>query len=139
MEYPDAREVIESLVDGQTFAGVTVEVCYKLGADFVEQARASDTSGQAPVLLFVAGGTEGVVDRVDRIGVQVYGVGTATLKVAEAIRARLSPDPLSLNAHDTPAGYVDDIRPETLPVDVPFSDPVVTEAQFVALVTSRPI
>lgn len=132
--WPDTRECLFSLLDGRQFAGHPIKVCYRLSADYLDQAKA----GTAAVLIYPLGGTEGAVDRVDRLGVDVYGIGTQSMDVARAITRLLVPNPYYPARHDTPVGYVDDVGIETVPVDVPFADPMITQTQAVYRMTVRP-
>lgn len=125
--YPPAREVLMELIDGNAFDGETVTAYLRLQPDFVQHLPA--------VLIYSLGGTETYLDRVDRVGVDVYAdAGTQAVDVAEAIRASIVDQP-----HETSLGYVDNISAETTPVDVPYADPNVSQAQAVYRVTSRPL
>lgn len=126
--YPYAREAVDELIHGNEFAGYAVRACYRLEMD-------SLLPENLPVaVISQTGGTEGYVDRVDRVEVVVYAIGTEGLTVAEAIRSNLVGRP-----HDTSVGFVDDIVVETVPVDLPYPDPKYTQTQTVYRVTTRPI
>lgn len=125
-DYPYAREAIFELVDGHEFAGHTTKAYFRLDTQFTDHLPAA--------LIYPLGGTEGHVDRIDRVGVDVYAIGTESLEVAEAIRSALVGRP-----HDTAAGYLDDVQVETVPVDVPYPDPTYAQTQMVLRVTTRPL
>lgn len=124
--YPYAREALFELVDGQQFAGHTAKAYFRLQTDFTDHLPA--------VLIYPLGGTEGYIDRVDRVGVEVYATGTDSLEVAEAVRSALVG-----RDHDTSVGYLDDVQVETVPVDVPYPDPTYAQTQMVLRVTTRPL
>lgn len=127
MSYLPANEAIYELVDEKTFAGHEVTAYLRLQPDFVDHLPA--------VLIYDLGGTESFIDRVDRVGVDVYApAGTTAKQVAEAIKDALVDRP-----HETSYGYIDNITTETTPVDVPYADPNVGQAQTVYRVTSRPL
>lgn len=126
MDYPDTREALLSLIDQKTFAGQTVTGYFQLTPEAFKSLPA--------VLIYPLGGTEGWVDREDRLGVDVYAIGTKSLEIAEQIRSMLV-----AKSHSTPAGYLDDVRTETVPVDVPYPDPTYDQTQAVYRVITRPL
>ena len=126
-DYPQARDAIFALLDGHTLAGHVLTVYYRLGVDYKSHLPA--------VLIYHLGGSEGYIDRTDRVGVDVYATeGTPALDILEQIRDLLVPGP-----HDTSAGFIDDVAVESLPVDTPYADPAVSFAQMVVRVTARPL
>lgn len=127
--FPSARDALFELVDGKTFAGKTATAYFRRPADFADHLPAVQVYP-------LPGGTESVIDRTDRIAVDVYAVGTDSMNVAEAIRAALCD---GYPGRDTTAGYLDRIWPESLPVDIPYADPAVTQTQTVYRVTARPV
>lgn len=126
--YPDTREVLSALIDGHEFAGRLATTYFQLQTDY--QSVAQDG---AAVLIYTTGGTEGHIDRVDRATIEVYAPGTDAVAVSEAIRAAIVE-----SDHDTAAGYVDDVRCEVTPHDVPFPSELVNQARATYLVTARP-
>lgn len=127
--FPDTREVLFGLIDGEVFAGRTARAFFQLPVDFT-----TPRDGEAMVLVYTSGGTQGWVDRVDRATVEVYAPGTDAVAVAEAIRAAIVGDGL-----DTAEGYVDSITCDITPHDVPFQSEAVNLARAGYLVTSRPL
>lgn len=131
-EYPSARGAIDELIHDKQLAGRTAKAYFRLPADFVDRLPEV-----VPVLVYpLGGGTIGAIDRVDRVGVDVYGDGPDALDVAEAIVSLVVNDGMP---HDLTVGYIDDITVETLPNDVPYPTPGVNQSQTVFRVTSRPL
>lgn len=127
--YPDTRDALYELIDGRTFAGRTVTAYYQLQLDYATAAQDGPV-----VLIYTTGGSEGLVDRVDRATVEVYAPGTAAVEVAEAIRVAVVDRP-----HDLEAGYIDSVRTDITPHDVPYQSELVNLARVSFLVTSRPL
>lgn len=129
--YADPRDFLFELIDGMAVDGTTVSAFYRLPGDYTtpDPARAS-------TLIYATGGTEGAIDRVDRVTVEVYAPGTTAVRVAEAVRARLVNDGYP---HDLEAGLVDEIRCDVTPHDVPFVAETVNQANAVYLVEHRPL
>lgn len=125
-DYPSARDALYELIDQETFAGETVTAYFRLQPEFIDSLPA--------VSIYPLGGTENWIDRTDRVGVDVYAVGTDSLDVAEAIRSFLSNQ-----SHTTEAGYLDDVQVENVPTDVPYADPSINLTQAVYRVTTRPL
>lgn len=126
--FPDTREVLYELIDGQTFAGREVTAYFQLPADWLEVAEQG-----AAVLVYTSGGNQGWIDRTDRATVEVYAPGTAAVAVAEGIRAAIVGQ-----GHDLVAGYVDEVRCDITPHDIPYVSEAVNQARMGLLVTSRP-
>lgn len=127
-EFPSARDALFELIDGKSFDGKTTTAYFRRPADFTDHLP-------AVAIYPLPGGVETVIDRTDRIGVDVYAVGTDSMHVAEAVRSVLCD---GYPGRETSAGYLDRIWPESLPTDVPYADPTVTQTQTVYRVTARP-
>ncbi|WP_152203633.1 hypothetical protein [Georgenia thermotolerans] len=129
--------MFDELVHGKVFAGRTVELFYRLPADFTTRAGKPDG---AVALVYTTGGSEGL-DRVDRATLEVYAPGTDADDVAEAIRDAVAGDPILWGdegqPHDLEAGYVDGIRCDVTPHEVPFPSDSVRQVNALYLVTSR--
>jgi len=81
-----------------------------------------------------APGTQGFVDRVDRVAVDVYAPLETAINVLESVSTYLAGAGI-----ETPSGYLDAIEPDDLPVSVPYASEAVRQATMTFLVTSRPI
>jgi len=136
--FPDTRDVFDELVHGKTFAGRKVELFYRLPTDYTTRAA---KVGNAVALVYTTGGTEGL-DRVDRATLEVYAPGTDADDVAEAIRDEVAGDPILWGdegkPHDLTAGYVDGVKCDITPHEVPFPSDAVRQVNALYLVTSRP-
>ncbi|AYD89670.1 hypothetical protein D5R93_05720 [Actinomyces lilanjuaniae] len=84
------------------------------------------------------GGTLTDIDRMDRVGITVYAPAPTTddpadtptaTTLAEKALAALAGGP-----HDTVAGYVDEVRVESLPTFKPFTDTMDTCSMVVGVV-----
>lgn len=141
--YPDTRDALYELIDQGTFAGYHVDAFYQLPVDYATRQNEGTNKPTATVLIYSTGGTEGWIDRVDRATVEVYAPGPDSVRVAEAIRSHLAGDQSLWGTegkpHDLDAGYIDGIRCETTPHDVPHAAETVNLARAGYLVTSRPI
>lgn len=132
------REAAMELIDGQWFEGLDNAPDGKRQAFAFFQAPDDylDVGDSlASVVLHTAGGNRGDIDRTDRLTIDVYAPGTDAVKIAEALADRLVNDGFP---HDLEAGFVDEIRCDVSPHDVPFpADVARARAGF--LVTYRPI
>ncbi len=126
MTYPDTRLIVFDMIDGRDFAGHTVRAFYRL------QPGPDGKIIPGSVLVYPLGGTESQIDRTDRIGVDVYAIGTDSQAIAEAIRDLLVPGP-----HET--YHIDDVAVETTPADVPYADPDIQLTQAIYRLTCRPL
>lgn len=134
----NVRKALHSILDGTTHAGRAVTPFLRLPLDFEDVA-----AGGAAVLVYTTGGTVGYVDRVDYATVEVYASLADGEAVAESIRDLLAGDPALVGAqgkrHDTPEGYIDGIRCEVAPHDVPFASDRTGLVRAVYYVTTRPL
>jgi hypothetical protein len=128
--FPDTRSALFDLIDGSSHEGVTVRAVYHLPADSY-----GALTGPFPVAqIVVTGGTEGFVDRVDRVTIDVYAPGEQAVNVLESIRASIRGTDI-----ETPSGFLDRIDPDITPADVPYQSDTLNRATATFLVTSRPI
>jgi hypothetical protein len=127
--FPDTRSALFDLIDGSSHEGVTVRAVYHLPADAYGALQAP-----FPVAhVYVTGGTEGFVDRVDRATIDVYAEGELAVNVLESIRASIRGTDI-----ETPSGFLDRIDPDITPADVPYQSDTLNRATATFLVTSRP-
>lgn len=128
--YPDPFMVMYHLIDGHEHLGETVHAFASQPAD-----EYGLPVGPYPVaIIYATGGTEGYVDRVDRVTVEVFAPGRVAVNTLESIRASIVGDNI-----DTPSGFVDGIRTLTNPVDVPYISETLNKATASFEVISRPL
>lgn len=128
--FPDTRAALFDLIDGSTHEDVKVRAVYHLPADSYGTLQ-----GPFPVAhIYVTGGTEGYIDRVDRVVIDVYAEGEQAVNVLESIRAFIR----GVNI-ETPSGFLDRVDPDVTPADVPYQSDTLNRATASFLVTSRPI
>lgn len=125
--FPESREAVFRLIDGTEHAGRTVSAFFVLNMGW---------EADVPVAhIYVQRGSESYIDRTDWVVVNVYAAPGEAIPVAESIRASLVDQP-----HDVPGvGFIDDIRVEQTPQDVPYPSDRVMQAQMILRVTSRPV
>jgi hypothetical protein len=130
MVFPDTRDALYDLINGTSHAGNTVRAFYHLPVDAY-----GALVGPFPVAhLYVTGGTEGFLDRVDRVTMEVYAPGEQAVQALESIRALICGDGI-----ETPSGYLDKVEPNVTPADIPYQSDTLNRAVATFLVTSRPI
>jgi hypothetical protein len=130
MVFPDTRSALFDLIDGTTHEGVTVRAFFHLQGDAYGQLEGPDPIAH----IYVTGGSEGFVDRVDRATIDVYAPGEQAVNILESIRASIRGDNI-----ETPSGFLDRIDPDVTPADVPYQSDTLNRATATFLVTSRPI
>lgn len=120
--WPDARKAVHTLIRETGLA--TPE--YILPHPLSENLPAVNT--------FVQRSTEGYVDRVVWVAVDVYAVPSESMDIANALVTAIANQP-----HDVPGiGYLDSVEVEQVPTDVPRPDET-EQTQFVLRVTARPV
>lgn len=135
--FPDVRSALLDLLNGsihfdpKTRADVTVTAKYHLGAD-----EYGALLGPFPLaqIYFAQPGTQGYVDRVDRIAIDVYAPGEQAVNALESIRAFISGTDI-----ETPSGYLDSIESDSMPVEVPYQSDTLNQATATFFVTTRPL
>jgi hypothetical protein len=134
--FPDTRSAMLDLIDGTSHysaaAGQSLQVraTWHLEADSYGQLRAP-----FPVAhIFPPVGTEGFIDRVERILVEVYAPGQQAVQALESIRASIVGTDI-----ETPSGFIDTITCPVVPSDVPYQSDTLNKATATFEVTSRPI
>lgn len=135
--FPDARSAVWDLLSGSshfdpfTDSTVAVRAVTTLPVDAYGLIE-----GPFPLahVRFAAPGTQGFVDRVDRVAVDVYAPLETAINVLGSISTYLTGTGI-----ETPSGYLDAIEPDELPVDVPYPSEKVRLATATFLVTTRPL
>lgn len=128
--FPEARAALFDLIDGSTHEEEQVRAVYQLQADAYGAPQ-----GPYPVaLIYVTGGTQGYIDRVDRVTIEVYAPGQQAVDALESICASVVGENI-----DTPSGFLDRIDPDVTPSEVPYQSDSLNRATATLLVTSRPL
>src|SRR5699024_4059610 len=109
--FPDTRGAVWDLINGAEHVGVTVHAAYHMGTDSY-----GVPSGPFPVALITTEpGTQGYVDRKERITVDVYAPGAQTMNVAQSIYASIVGTDI-----DTPSGCLDEVQADQTPDERPY-------------------
>ena len=125
--WPDVRKSIHTLIQGFEYGGETVEAFYILPFEF-------EKHNLPAVNTYVQRSSEGYIDRVVWVVVDVYAAPGESIGIAEAIVSKVANQP-----HDVPGvGFLDGVEVEEIPTDVPRPD-AVEQAQFILRVTTRPV
>lgn len=129
--FPNPRSCMFDLIDGETHLGEVVHAFYQEPAD-----EMGSIQGPFPVAVILTkpGGSEGYVDRVDRISVDVYAPGEQAVDTLESIKASICGDGI-----ETPSGYLDSIKPDEVPEDIPYPLDTLNKASASFFLTSRPL
>jgi len=128
--FPDVRECLNDLVDGTEHLGDPVRMVWHLPADDYGTLQ-----GPFPiVLVYTNGGTEGYIDRVDRVTLECYAPGTQAVNTLESIKAFICGTDI-----ETAHGYLDAIKSDQVPEDVPYTSDTLNKATVTFMVTSRPL
>lgn len=130
LAFPNVRRALADLIDGTVHLGSPVRAVGHLNAD----ANGALLGPFPLVHIYTKGGTEGYVDRVDRVGMDVYAPGEKAVDTLESIRAYITGDNI-----ETSAGFLDNIRTDQVPEDVPYASSTLHQAVGSFTVTSRPI
>lgn len=128
--FPDVRECLNDLVDGTEHLDQAVRMVWHLPADDYGTLQ-----GPFPiVLVYTNGGTEGYIDRVDRVTLECYAPGTQAVNTLESIKAFICGTDI-----ETAHGYLDAIKSDQVPEDVPYTSDTLNKATATFMVTSRPL
>lgn len=131
MVFPDTRQCLTDLIHQTEHLGQTVRVQWIV--------QANDTGGLAgpfPVveIYLTSGGTEGYLDRADRLSVACYAPGNDAMNVLESVRASI------LGAGiETPHGYLDQVRVINAPSPSAYVSDLYDKALMTVEVIVRPI
>lgn len=121
IQWPDARKAVHELVKAHSLA----VPYYLLPAEYTELLPVANT--------WVQRSTEGYIDRVTWVVVDVYAEPGESIGLAEEIVSAVANQP-----HDVPGvGFLDDVAVEQPPTDVPRPDGV-EQSQTILKVTTRP-
>ena len=137
--FPDTRQCLTELVDGATHQGESVTVVWHRLANG-QGAFAADLP--AVQIQLTPGGTEGYLDRADRLTLAAYmrlpsGPGDPTaLSILESVRASI----LGVGI-ETPSGYLDSVRVVNAPAptESAFNSESIERAVMTIEVVTRPV
>lgn len=130
MVFPETRSCLFDLLEGSTHEEQTLRAVYHLPV-----GEYGNLEGPFPIAhVYVTGGTEGYIDRVDRATIDVYAPGEQAVQILESVRAYICGEGI-----ETPSGYLDNIDPDITPADVPYQSDTLNKATATFMVTSRPI
>lgn len=131
--FPNVRAAISDLIEGTVHLGQTVNTTWWLQVDAYGQL---DHTYPLAVITAMAG-TQGFVDRVERVTVEVYAAGEAAVNTLESITAFIVGSGI-----ETPDGtYLDEVRVLSSPVDTPsqYSSDALNHAVATYEVVVRPL
>lgn len=134
MVFPDTRDCLRDLIHNTQHVGETVRAQYHL-----QSTPQGGLAGPLPVvhLQLTQGGTEGFLDRADRLTLACYArAGSKSLDVLESVRASIIGWGI-----ETPSGYLDSVRVinSPAPTDSAFNSDNVDRAVMTVEVVTRPI
>lgn len=127
LEFPDGVMAVLDLIRGKEFAGQTLNAGKYMPTDKYGQLD------KVPFALVVGeGGTPGYVDQVERLRVEVYAPFDEALEIAKTIKKQIVGTGI-----DTTAGFLDKIKADQVPTDVPYSGDL-SKATLLLSIISRP-
>lgn len=130
--FPDTMQILTDLIDGTEHLGKQVTVAWYLE---VMEDNPSQLKGPFPLLhILPPRGTEGFLDKVDRVTVELYYEGGRASPTLESIKASIVGTDL-----ESPAGYVDTVTVVTSPEDVPYQSSTLSLARASFDVICRPV
>lgn len=130
--YPDTLQILTDLLDGEEHLGKPVTVAWYLE---VMEGNPSALKGPFPLLhILPPRGTEGFLDKVDRVTLELYVEEGRASQVLESIKASIVGTDI-----ETPSGYLDAVRVVTAPEDVPYQSDTLSLARASFDITTRPV
>jgi hypothetical protein len=127
--FPDTRVCLEALLADTVHLGQKVSVWWWLQADTLQQSE------NIPVIVLdPPRGTEGYIDRVDRIRIECYAPGQQAVNVLESVKALLVGENIDVGEY-----YLDSISVVAAPEDQPYPSDTLNQAAATFDVVSRPI
>lgn len=130
--YPDTLQILTDLLDGELHLGKPVTVAWHLE---VLPDNPSQLKGPFPLLhILPPVGTEGFLDKVDRVTFELYVEQGRASQVLESIKASIVGTDL-----ESPAGYLDTVRVVNAPTDVPYQSDTLRVARAAFDITTRPV
>lgn len=132
MVFPDTRQCLTDLIHQTEHLGQTVRVQWIVQANSTGGLDASTL----PVveIYLTSGGTEGYLDRADRLTLACYAPGNDAMNVLESVRASIVGVGI-----ETPSGYLDAIRIINAPSPSAYVSDLYDRASMTVEVVARPI
>lgn len=130
--FPDTLQILTDLLDGEIHLDKPVTVAWHLE---VLPENPSQLKGPFPLLhILPPRGTEGFLDKVDRVTFELYREGGRASQVLESVKASIVGTDI-----ESDAGYLDAVRVVTAPEDVPYQSDTLTLARASFDITTRPV
>lgn len=128
--FPDTRMCFEDLIHESAHLGNTVTFTWHLQAGDMGAIE-----GPFPLVhIQPPRGTQGAIDRVDRVRLDCYAEGTLAVNTLESITASIVGSDI-----DTPHGYIDNINVISTPEELPYMSSTLNMASAIFDVTLRPV
>lgn len=128
--HPDTRAALFDLIDGSVHVDHTVTAAYQETA-----TPAGLPKGPFPlVVIYSNGGTQGHIDRTDRLVLECFAEGELSMRVLESIHASVCGWDI-----ETPSGYLDTVSSDQTPAELPYPSETLNKSTCRLLVTTRPI
>lgn len=130
--FPDTMQILTDILDGEEHLGKPVTVAWHLE---VMEDNPSALKGPFPLLhIHPPRGTEGFLDKVDRVTLELYYEGGRAAPTLESIKASIVGTDI-----EAPSGYLDTVRVVTAPEEVPYQSDTLTLARATFDITLRPV
>lgn len=140
--FPDTKAAVWDLIDGTEHVAyfdaenqpvmVRVVAAYRQSAN--EHGSPVASTGEVEVVITQDPGTQGFIDRVDRISLDVYAPGEQPMNVLNSLLGLLVGEDI-----ETPSGYLDSVTVDQTPHEIPYPSDILWHAMCRLLVTVRPI
>ena len=130
--FPDARAAVYDLIHKAEHDGHEVSAHYQMPVSDYGSA-----GGPFPLAVVeMEPGTQGFLDRTDRIVVTVYAEGSMpAARIAESIHASL----VGVDIEAPGDVYLDEIQPDQPPHELAYYSETINQVQFRIMVTTRPV
>lgn len=128
--FPDTRKAIYELMHGSGYLDHEVSAAYHIETD-----KYGSIAGPFPLaIISTEPGTQGHVDRTDRIVVDVYAEGTMAMETAQFLHAMLVGAGI-----ETDTQYLDSIKSDQAPFETQYQSDTINRATFRIMVIVRPV
>lgn len=137
--FPDTRGAILELIDGTEHVARVVQgepVMVKVNAAY--HVMADDYGAiddEAQVVITSDPGTQGHIDRVDRISLDCYAPGEQAMNILNSILGLVVGAGIEIENGD----YLDRVDVDQTPHEIPYPSDVMNQAMCKLLVTVRPV
>lgn len=132
MVFPDTRQCLTDLIHQTEHLGQVVRV------QWIVQANGTGglDAARLPVveIYLTSGGTEGYLDRADRLSLACYAPGNDAMNILESVRASILGTGI-----ETPHGYLDQVRVINAPAPSAYVSDLYDRALMTVEVIVRPI